>query len=651
MERSLRNLLLATMVALAGSTAIALAQRGAGLPPDQAARRWATEKELQSLGVVERKVMMRMRDGVRLATDIYRPKDTTAKVPTVWVRTPYNFNYWDVRNSVPSDMTAALTAVKRGYAYVVQNERGHFFSEGNYDILGPPLTDGYDALAWLSSQPWSNGKVGTMGCSSTAEYQMAVAAQGHPAYAAMNVQGFGAGVGRVAPYFEQGNWYRGGAVQMLFITWIYSQQNQVRPMFPPNTPQEDLIRASKAFDLAPQMPPVDWSKALWHLPVQDIIKAVDGPRGIFADAMPVDTGGRMIQRAPNDPAWYKGGLYHDNMPLNLPGLWFMSWYDVSVGPNLALFNHVRKTAKPDVADQQWAVIAPVGHCAYNRATENTVVGERSMGDARLDYAELTYGFFDRFLKGEKNTRLDTLRKVTYFTMGLNRWQTSETWPPKGAQPLTMYLSSGGKANTLDGDGVLRSAPPATDQPDRFTYDPMNPVMSYGGNVCCTGTAITAGSFDQRKMEARPEILVYTSEPFKDGVEVSGPIVPTLYVSSDAKDTDFTVKVLDVYPDGRAYNLDESIQRMRYREGYDKPLVSMEAGKVYEVTLQPLTTSNYFAPGHRLRIEVSSSNFPRFDRNLNTGGNNYDEAKGVVARNVVHHSKQYPSQVTVTVVKR
>jgi uncharacterized protein len=651
MNRFPRNLLLATLMALSGSTAMVLGQRGAGLAPDQAARRWATEKELQSLAVVERKVMMPMRDGVRLATDIYRPKDTTARVPTIWVRTPYNFNYWDVRNGVPSDMTNALTAVKRGYAYVVQNERGHFFSEGNYDILGPPLTDGYDALAWLSSQPWSNGKVGTTGCSSTAEYQMAVAAQGHPAYAAMNVQGFGAGVGRVAPYFEQGNWYRGGAVQMLFITWIYGQQNQVRPMFPPNTPQADLIRASKAFDLAPQMPPVDWSKALWHLPVQDIVKAVDGPRGIFADEMPVDTGGRMIQRAPNDPAWYKGGLYHDHMPLNVPGLWFMSWYDVSVGPNLALFNHVRKTAKPDVADQQWAVIAPVGHCGYTRATENTVIGERSMGDARLDYAELTYGFFDRFLKGEKNTRLDKLPKVTYFTMGLNKWQTSETWPPKGAQSLTMYLASGGKANTLDGDGALTSAPPATDQPDSFTYDPMNPVTSYGGNVCCTGTAITAGSFDQRKMEGRPQVLVYTSEAFKEGVELSGPIVPTLYVSSDARDTDFTVKVLDVYPDGRAYNLDESIQRMRYREGYDKPLVWMEKGKVYKVALQPLTTSNYFVPGHRLRIEVSSSNFPRFDRNLNTGGNNYDEAKGVVARNVVHHSKQYPSQVTVTVVKR
>ena len=193
--------------------------------------------------------------------------------------------------------------------------------------------------------------------------------------------------------------------------------------------------------------------------------------------------------------------------------------------------------------------------------------------------------------------------------------------------------------------------PDKDLPDAFTYDPANPVPSYGGNVCCTGTAIQAGAFDQRKMEARQDILVYTSDPFAEGLEISGPITPTLYVSSDAKDTDFTVKVLDVYPDGRAYNLDESIQRMRYRDGYEKPLAWMERGSVYKVTLQPLTTSNYFAPGHRLRIEVSSSNFPRFDRNLNTGGNNYDESTGVVAHNAVHHSKQYPSQLTVTVVKR
>jgi putative CocE/NonD family hydrolase len=646
-----RRLAFALLGSFLVAAALASAQQRAPLTAEQTARRWELEKELQEIAVVERKLMVPMRDGVRLATDVYRPKHAAGKVPTVWVRTPYNFNYWDVRNGVPADMTAALTAVKRGYAYVVQNERGHFFSEGNYDILGPPTTDGYDALAWVSSQPWSNGRVGTTGCSSTAEYQMAVASQGHPAYAAMNVQGFGAGVGRVAPYFEQGNWYRGGAVQMLFIAWIYGQQNQVRPMFPPDTTREDLVRASKAFDLAQQLPPVDWSKALWHLPVQDILKAVDAPRGIFADAMPVDTGGRMIQRTPNDPAWYKGGLHHDDMPLEVPGLWFMSWYDVSVGPNLALFNHVRKTASPEVADRQWAIIAPVAHCAFTRATEETIVGERSMGDARLDYQEIVYGFFDRFVKGERSPRLESLPKVTYYTMGINKWQNSNTWPPEGAQPMTLYLGSGGSANSLFGDGTLGPAPPEKDAPDRFTYDPMNPVPSYGGNVCCTGNAIQAGSFDQRKIESRHDVLVYTSEPFKDGIEVSGPIVPTLYVSSDVKDTDFTVKVLDVYPDGRAYNLDESIQRMRYREGYTGPPVWMEKGKVYKVTLQPLTTSNYFAPGHRIRIEVSSSNFPRFDRNLNTGGNNYDESTGLVARSAVHHSKQHPSSLTITVVKR
>lgn len=628
----------------------AAAQRGGQLSDSAKARRWEIENELQSLAIADRKIMIPMRDGVRIPADVYHPRDTSKRYPAIWVRTPYNFNYWDVQNGVPRDMTAALTAVKRGYAYIDMQERGHFFAEGNYDILGPPLTDGEDELNWMTKQPWSNGKVGTTGCSSTAEWQPAVASLGHPGFAAMNVQGFGAGVGRVGGYYEQGNWYRGGAVQMLFIDWLMGEQNQVRPMPPKGATQEELIRFSKSFDLAQRLPPVDWSKAFWHLPEQDIIKALDGPHGIFADSMPVATGGAMIKRAPNDPAWYRGGLWHDNMPLNVPGLWFMSWYDVSVGPNLAMYNHVRKTAKGAVADQQWAVIAPVGHCAYTRATENTVVGEREVGDARLNYPELVYAFFDKFVKGVDTGVLDTLPKVRYYTMGLNKWQSSDTWPPRGAESMTFFLSSGGNANTLNGDGVLTLTPPRADKPDRFTYDPMNPVTSYGGNVCCQGNAVVPGSMDQRKMEARPDILVYTSEPFKEGLELSGPITPTLYVGSDAKDTDFTIKVIDVYPDGRAYNLDESIQRMRYRDGYDKPLAWMEPGKVYKVTFQPLTTSNYFAAGHRLRVEISSSNFPRFDRNLNTGGRNYDEVKGVVAHNEVNHSTRYPSQIVVTVVK-
>jgi len=618
--------------------------------PEMIARRNAIEAELQSIAVVERKVMVPMRDGKRVQADVYRPKDPTRKYPIILSRTPYNFNWWDIRLGAPRDMTTVLDAVKRGYAYIIMNERGRYFSEGSYDILGPPTTDGDDALTWMSSQPWSNKKVGAIGCSSTAEWQMAVAAQGNPAFTTMIAQGFGAGVGRVGPYYEQGNWYRGGAVQMLFIAWLYGQQNQVRPMFPPDTTQEELIRASKSFDLAQQAPPVDWSKALRHLPVKDIFVAVDGPRGIFADEMPVPTGGAMIKRTPNDTAWYKGGLFHDNMRINIPGFYFMSWYDVSVGPNLAMYNHIRKTAGPGMADKQYAVIAPVLHCSYTRATENTVVGQRSVGDARLDYSKMTYDWFDHFLKGEQN---DILKrpKVQYFTMGSNKWQASESWPPAGAEPMKFYLSSGGKANTLNGDGKLVAEPPATDMPDSFTYDPMNPVPSYGGNVCCTGNAVQGGSFDQSKMEERNDILVYSTDVLKEGFELSGPIDVTLYVSSDAKDTDFTVKLVDVDENGKAWNLDETIQRMRYRDGYDKPWGWMEAGKVYKVKFQPMTTSNYFAPGHRLRIEISSSNFPRFDRNMNTGGNNYDEVKGVVAKNTLHHSKQFPAEVVITVVRK
>ena len=645
-----RSLVIA-WVSIALAVSGARAQAPGRLSDEQIKARWDLENELQSLAVVERKVMIPMKDGARMAADMYRPKDASRQYPTIFVRTPYNFNYWDVRNGVPRAMTAELDAIRRGYAYVEINERGHFFSEGNYDILGPPLSDGHDEVEWIASRPWSNGKVGLIGCSSTAEWQSAVAATAPRGLTTIIPQGFGAGVGRVGPYYEQGNWYRGGAVQMLFIDWLYGEQNQVRPMFPANTTQQDLIRESKSFDLAQQLPPVDWMEAFKHLPEKDIMRAVDGPVGIFADTMPgIATGGAMIERTPNDPAWYQGGLWHDNMKINVPALYFMSWYDVSVGPNLAEFNQVRKTADSAIGAQQYAIIAPTLHCSYRRATENTVVGERSVGDARYDYDALTWAWFDHFLKGENNGLLDTLPHVRYYTMGLNQWQTSPTWPPAGASPMTFFLSSGGKANTLDGDGVLTARAPGKDQPDAFSYDPMNPVPSHGGNVCCQ-PGLAGGAMDQREMEQRPDVLVYTSEPLKEGIEVSGPVDFSVYVSSDRKDTDITVKLIDVYPDGHAYNLDETIQRLRYRDGYDKPLAWMEPGKVYKVVLQPMNTSNYFDAGHRIRIEVSSSNFPRFDRNLNTGGNNYDEATGVVAHNAVHHSRQYPSTLTLSVVRR
>jgi putative CocE/NonD family hydrolase len=220
-----------------------------------------------------------------------------------------------------------------------------------------------------------------------------------------------------------------------------------------------------------------------------------------------------------------------------------------------------------------------------------------------------------------------------------------------AKPVTYYLESGGSANSLNGDGALTTAAPAKDQADAFTYDPMNPVPTHGGGFCCMGADLKPGAIDQRAIETREDVLVYSTEPLQQGLEVSGPIEVSLYVSSDAKDTDFTAKLVDVFPDGTAFNIDDNIQRARYREGYDKPPVWMQAGKVYKVAFQPMQTSIYFPPGHQIRIEVSSSDFPRFDRNLNTGGNNFDEAKGVVAHNQVHHSSAYPSSITLSVVGR
>ncbi|MFT4664509.1 MAG: putative CocE/NonD family hydrolase [Polaribacter sp.] len=602
----------------------------------------AMKQSLEDIAIIEQKVMVSMRDGKRLATDIYRPK-TDKKVPVIFSRTPYNFNSWGDGKEKTRTKERAMEAVKRGYAYVVQNERGRYFSEGKWDILGVPTTDGYDAFTWLENESWCNGKIGTYGCSSTAEWQMAVAAQDHPAHAAMVPQGYGAGVGKVGPFNEQGNWFRGGAQQMLFTSWLYSVQNdEFRPRVPEGATQEDLIRISRFYDLASEAPPVDWADKLRHLPVADIIKNVSGTKGIYD---------KMIQRKPNDPDWSKGGLYHEDMPFGVPSFWFVSWFDVSTGPNLALFNHVRKSGKDkEVRDNQYLVIAPTLHCRFTRATENTMVGDLNVGDARLNYDEQIYGYFDHFLKGEKNETKENLPRVQFYTMGANKWQSSETWPPENAKLTTYFLQSEGRANSLFGDGVLTTAQPQSgDTPDVFSYNPMNPVPSYGGNVCCTGNAVKGGSFDQQAMETRHDILVYSTPVLEEGVELSGFIESTLYLSSSAKDTDLTIKLIDVYPDGSAYNLDETIQRVRYRKGYDKE-VFMEEGKVYKVELSPLSTSNYFAKGHQIRIEVSSSNFPRFERNLNTGGNNYDEKKSVIAHNKIHHSTKYPSQLRLPIVE-
>jgi putative CocE/NonD family hydrolase len=360
-----------------------------------------------------------------------------------------------------------------------------------------------------------------------------------------------------------------------------------------------------------------------------------------------------MTRKPNDPAWYEGGLYHDDEDFGVPAFWFNSWFDVSQGPNLTLYNHVRTNASDEaVRDGQYMMIAPTLHCAFYRTPEydDYIAGELNVGNAYYDYWETIFAFLDYYMKDGDNGFRENTPRVKFYTMGRNEWETADSWPPADAEMKPMYLDSGGKANSVFGDGTLGTAMAPAAGSDTFTYDPMNPVPSLGGGVCCNRDASLGGSFDQRGIEARADVLVYTSEPLEEPLDVTGFVRARLYVSSDARDTDFSVKLVDVHPDGAAWNVDDTILRARYRDGFDKE-VFMEDGQVYELNPTAMSTSYEFQAGHRIRVEIASSKFPQYMRNLNTGGNNYDETEGVIAHNTLHHSATYPSQIMLPVRRR
>lgn len=603
-------------------------------------RQWEEGKlreELGRLAEITRKINVMMRDGVHLSTDVYLPKDSQDALPTVFWRTPYNYNA--LSGFV---LAMAVETISRGYAFVVQNERGRYFSEGEFKILGKPRTDGYDALSWIAEQDWSNGRVGTIGCSSSAEWQLALAAMDHPAHTAMVPMASGAGIGRVGEFHEQGNWYRGGAQRMLFYPWLYKVDNPLRAQIPAGLDRETRERISEYNDLAANKPEVDWKKHIGFLPVKDMLLELGEPRGTFEE---------LIERKPDDEDWYKGGLYHDNEGWGVPALWFNSWYDVSIGPNMALFNHVRENGNDEqVRNNQFAVIAPVEHCNFFGLKQDTTVGDRNMGDTRFDVSSEIYTFFDRFVAADGTAMLRNTPRVRYFTMGANRWSNADDWPPANAEERRLYLVSDGNANSLYGDGRLSFDPPQSAGTDSYVYDPMNPVPTIGGGDCCNGGTVIPGAFDQRPVEARADVLVFTSAPLEEPVEVSGFVDVVLSVSSDARDTDFAVKLVDVLPDGTAYIVDDTILRARYREGYDKE-VFMQPDEVYQLDFTPMTTSIEFQAGHRIRVEVSSSNFPKYVRNLNTGGNIVDESEGVAATNTIHHAPNRLSYVVLPIVPR
>ena len=633
----MRALCTMTMVALAIVGSVSASARTAGY------KDWA---ELEG-DLVDKKMLHRpipMRDGVTLDANIYLPRGK-GPFPVVLYRSPYPTDIFFTPGALPmNDFNAVL--LEHGYAIVHENERGRYWSGGEYEYLANAGEDGYDTIDWISKQPWSNRKVGTFGCSSTAENQLKLNTAAHPAHAAAIALGPGAGIGRIGPYSEHGNTFRGGALQLLFASWyrdyiFYAKHGDPRPQYPQGLSDEQRERMGEAFRLYPNVPVphgFDYDKYYQHLPVRDLNKASNSPLTEWE---------RFAARTPADPAWKEISLSNEGDKFGVPMLWGFSWYDVSVGPNVALYNYARENTSTERArNAQQVIIGPTSHCMFGAEKRQTMVGDRDLGDARYDYFARWLEWYDHWLKGADNGALER-PKVDYYQMGANKWISSDTFPLPGTKHVDYYLTSSGRANTLYGDGALSKERPKQAAADSFVYDPLRPVQTLGGGACCMGTVKATGAFDQSTLEMRNDILVYSTPPLEKDLTVAGFVEVELYVSSDAKDTDFTLKLIDVDPDGVAYNLDDNIFRVRYREGYDKQ-VFMKAGEVYKLTFAPMTTANTFKKGHRVRLEVSSSNFPRYDRNLNTGGNNFDESKTVVARNSVHHSDKYLSRIRLPV---
>jgi len=607
---------------------------------------WA---EIQA-DLVETKMLHRqvpMRDGVQLDASVYLPRGKPP-FPTVLYRSPYLPDMFVTPGVMPlNDLNARL--LENGYAIVHSNERGRYWSGGEYEYLANAGEDGYDTIDWIAKQPWSNGKVGTYGCSSTAENQLKLNTAAHPAHAAAIALGPGAGIGKIGPYAEQGNTFRGGTLQLLFAAWyrgliFYGKYGDPRPQYPEGLSVEDRARIGETFRLHPNLgdfassPGFDYDKYFRHLPVRDLNKAVNGPRTDWD---------RFSARTPGDPSWQQISLSNEGDTFGVPMLWGFSWYDVSVGPNVSLYNYAREhTSTERARNAQQMFISPTSHCMMGSEKRQTLIGDRNLGDGRYDYIARYLEWFDYWLKGIDNGALKR-PKVDYYQMGTNKWVSSDTFPLPGTEYMDMYLTSGGRANTLYGDGMLSFERPLKAATDTFVYDPLRPVQTLGGGACCMGTVKATGAFDQSTLEMRSDILVYTSPELKEDLTVAGFIDVDLYVSSDAKDTDFTLKLIDVDAEGAAYNLDDNILRARYRQGFDRQ-VFMKPGEVYKLTFSPMITANTFKKGHRIRLEVSSSNFPRYDRNLNTGGNNFDESKPVVAHNTVHHSGKYLSRIRLPI---
>ena len=570
-------------------------------------------------------VPLMLRDGTITYVDIFRP-DAAGKFPGLLQRTPYDKSSAGSRTGTID----AVHAASRGYAVAIQDIRGRYSSDGAFYTFVNEIEDGYDSVEWLASQSWCTGKVGMYGVSYVGATQWLAAKAKPPSLAAI-------APGVTASNYQEGWAWQGGAFELGFnLSWTIGAltaanwANLSKRLFLPGDQINSVIEAKD-----------DLTTGFDYLPMQDVPDLKGELAPYYYD---------WLAHPEYDNYWKKISIEESHAEITVPSFNFGGWYDVFMGGTIRNFTRMREMGATDDARRgQRLVIGPWVH----GGSPASVSGEYNFGTrasaVAIGLSDQILAYYDYWLKGEVNGITDQ-KPVRIFVMGDNVWRDEDEWPLDRANDTRYYLRSKGKANTLNGDGTLSLDAPNDEPPDVYLYNPLSPVPTRGGGLCCDPAFMPSGVYDQREVEARPDVLVYSTPPLERDTEVTGPITVTLHASSSARDTDFTAKLVDVTPSGYARNLTDGIIRARYRK-LREPASLLQPGQVYEYTIDLWATSNVFKKGHQIRVEISSSNFPRFDRNMNTGEAIGTDSSFVSALQSVYHTAEYPSCVTLPIVPR
>ena len=569
---------------------------------------------------VEKNVAVPMRDGVVLRADVYRPA-APGRFPTLVYRTPYGKDDLVASGSEPTVVRAA----RAGYAVVVQDVRGRYHSDGEFRPYQQEGKDGYDTIEWAALQPWSNGRVGTFGLSYPGAVQWLAAMEAPPHLVSIFP----------AMTFDTGRhfFFFGGGFNHDWMRWILL-----------NIAPDVRQRKGLAGPVTEKAAQAEWDRLKWQW--EDRLPLRDFP--VLKEVAPWYD--EWLQHPDDGSYWDFADVTRAYAKMSFPALNFSAWYDSNYGPLGAIsnYNGMRDKAATDTARRgQRLILGPWDH---GDPTEyETKVGELDFGpNMTFDYYSLIIKWHDRWLKEIRNG-VDEGPPVRLFVMGDNVWRAENEWPLKRTQYVPYYLHSQGRANTAAGDGSLSTAGPQAagegEPPDRYVYDPRHPVTLENFEKM--------GPFDHSKLQSREDVLVYTTEPLAEDTEVTGPITVHLWAASSAVDTDFAFMLCDVSPDGKAYNLapnEAGFLRARYRKSESAP-EPLTPNEPTELVIGEMVTSNVFKKGHRIRLEVTSSRFPAFDRNPNTGEPFGTSSRTVVARQTILHDTGHPSRVILPIIPR